>query len=400
MSGWLATMKETGKGAEEREERDAGDGDAREGGGGEASLGFVLGSFLLGRGALLGIVAMAASWTNQRAPNDNKDFVAFAAHPLWDAFCRWDSGWYDRIARAGYFRADGQSDVAFFPAFPYLSRWLGHALGGHWPAGLALSNACLLAALFFVHEIARARLGADAARRAVWLVLLFPATVFFSAYYSESLFLCAAAGALFFYDRGRLLPAGLFGALAAATRGAGIVLLPALALGTLARAGWRPRAVPRTAAWLGLIPLGLVSFMTLLHFAVHDALAFVHVQASWGREAATPVGTLLRALAAFQPGEVMDWLDLAATLGLVAVTAVSFKKLDTAHAVFACGCVLLPLLSGTLRSMERYAATCVPIYVVLAMAARARWVERAVLLASGALMVVQTTLFVGWYWAG
>ena len=41
---------------------------------------------------------------------------AFPSHPLWDSFCRWDSGWYDRVARRGYFLQEGQSDVAFFPA--------------------------------------------------------------------------------------------------------------------------------------------------------------------------------------------------------------------------------------------------------------------------------------------
>jgi Gpi18-like mannosyltransferase len=152
-----------------------------------SALGFVGAAFLLGRGALLLVVALVRARVVERPQNEDKDFVAFPAHPLWDSFCRWDSGWYDRIARLGYVAPASpgrQADVAFFPAFPYLSRWLGPLFGGHWAAGLVLANLALLGGLWFVYALAERHGGAATARRAVWLVLAYPATVFDSAYYS------------------------------------------------------------------------------------------------------------------------------------------------------------------------------------------------------------------------
>jgi hypothetical protein len=358
-------------------------------------LRFVVLSFLLGRGALAAILWMSVAWLPARTPNDNRDFVAFPGHPLWDSLCRWDSGWYDRIARLGYSVSPGAaSDVAFFPAFPYLSRWLGPALGGHWAAGLAIGNAALLAGLWFTYRLGELRGGPELARRAVWMVLLYPATVFYSAYYGEGLFLMAATGALYFCARDRLGWAGAMGGLAAMTRPVGVLLFPALLVGALRR-GARPIAW----TWLGLIPLGLLAVMVTLAVQVGDPFAFLRVEASWGRAAAWPWVTLVRGVLALDARELMDWLDLAATLGLLGV-ALATARGDSGHAIFALGCVLAALSSGQLRSMERYAASVPAVFLGLARATGRPWVERVVLLLLGALMAVQTARFAGWYWAG
>ncbi len=359
----------------------------------------------MSRAALSVVVLMTRAWIGERPLNAEKDFVAFPAHPFWDSFCRWDSGWYDRIARLGYVAAEGQSDVAFFPAFPYLSRWLGPLLGGHFAAGLVIANLSLLGGLCFLYAMAEdprataeAHAGASDSRRAVWMVLVYPATVFFSAYYSEGLFFLGVAGSFYFYEKRRLLPAGAFGGLAAMTRGAGVLLFPALLLGALRRDGWRVRSA--RLLWLGLILLGLGVVMVDLAAEVGDPLAFVRVEAAWGRAPSLPLVTLVRGVRAFDPRELMDWLDLAATAGLLVVAVVAYRTLDLAHAVFALACVILPLCSGRMRGMERYAATVPALFLVLSMATSRPRFEKVAFLALGGLMAAQTALFVSWYWAG
>ena len=69
----------------------------------------------------------------------------------------------------------------------------------------------------------------DAARRTVVLIAFFPAAVFFSAAYTESLFLALSVGVLLAARRERWALAGALGALAAATRSMGVLLIvPAL----------------------------------------------------------------------------------------------------------------------------------------------------------------------------
>jgi hypothetical protein len=93
-------------------------------------------------------------------------------------------------------------------------------------------------------------------------------------------------------------------------------------------------------------------------------------------------------------------IDLAATLGLFAVVAASLRRLDLAHSVYALLAVLVPLASGRVLSMMRFAACVVPIYLVLAMAAKRRWVDRFLIYAMALFLALTAFLFSHWHWAG
>src|SRR5262249_8536631 len=50
--------------------------------------------------------------------------------PFWDTFTRFDAGWYYPIARNGYqYVAGGRNNLAFFPVYPLLMRYVGRLLG-------------------------------------------------------------------------------------------------------------------------------------------------------------------------------------------------------------------------------------------------------------------------------
>ncbi len=94
----------------------------------------------------------------------------------------------------------------FFPLYPLLMRWGGAALGGH-PllAGLIVSLAAFAGALVLLYRLARLELGEDYAWRVVLLISTFPYALYFSAVYTESLFLLLSVGAFYAMRRG---PAG------------------------------------------------------------------------------------------------------------------------------------------------------------------------------------------------
>src|SRR3954467_2623401 len=100
------------------------------------------------------------------------------------------------------------------------------------------------------------------ARRAVWLLALFPASLFFSAVYTEALFLLLSVGSFYAARQGRWAWAGVLGGAAAMTRNVGVMLLVPLALLYLNgpredRPGERGRFPVRAhVAWLALAPLG------------------------------------------------------------------------------------------------------------------------------------------------
>jgi hypothetical protein len=226
---------------------------------------------------------------------------------------RWDAVWYLAIARDGYADAPGHAKTAFYPLYPLLARAGGWIVGSQLVAGLLVSLACLLVALALLHRLAEIELGPADARGAVLLTAFFPTAFFFSAVYSESLFLLLSVGAVLAARQGRWAWAGLAGGLAAATRNSGVLLVVPVALLFLygpradrepgpradrepaaARGGarWRPRhGLAPQALWIALIPLGLGAYLAYCGLALGDWLAPFHAQALWLRHF-SPLGAV------------------------------------------------------------------------------------------------------------
>lgn len=216
---------------------------------------------------------------------------------------RWDSAWYLTIAQDGYGDARSHAQAAFYPLYPLLMRAGGWVVGSPLVAGILVSLACFLGALVLLHRLAALELGEMYARPTVLLVAFFPSALFFSAVYSESLFLLVSVGAFLAARHERWAWAGALGALGALTRNSGVLLLLPLALlflygprpggaPVLHRARWLPRyRLTPQVLWLGLVPLGLALYLGWSVAALGDAFAPYHAQALWLRHF-EPLGAL------------------------------------------------------------------------------------------------------------
>ena len=113
-------------------------------------------------------------------------------HLLWDTFARYDSGWYFGIARHGYdFVEGGRNNLAFFPVYPLLMRYVGLALGGGqqnlYLAGVIISWVAYVLAMVMLYRLGRTYLPRATAERAVVFASVFPFAFFYGVVYSEAL---------------------------------------------------------------------------------------------------------------------------------------------------------------------------------------------------------------------
>ena len=379
-------------------------------------------------------------------PNNLTAPFGYFGNLLVAPFARWDSWWYLTIAQHGY---DHQlMRTAFFPLYPLIVRGLGPIVGSNLIAGVIVSLVSFAVALVLLYRLALLELGsASRARLAVMLVAFCPVAFFFSAVYSESLFLALSLGAVFEARMGRWTMAGLLGALGAAERNSGVMLAVPLVLlflygpradrppgpgpGSAAGGsalGWR-RLLPRhpiepSIAWIALVPMGLFAYLGYLALSIGDGFAPLHAQTLWFHHFAGPFGGVfdgtvaawdgLRQLIHGSPVPVYftaaggDPFVVAGqnlmlfaflVLGVVAFVG-ALRRLPIAYGAYVFAALALPLSDPVkpqpLSSLPRYEVVLVPLFMW-----GAAWLEErgwgdSGLAGSAVLLGLFTAMFATW----
>jgi hypothetical protein len=390
---------------------------------------------------IAGLAALAIWGRAARWPRFDPDGLTTPFGEVGDALvapaARWDAHWFLSIAEHGYQRLP---DAAFFPLYPLLVRALGTVTGSPLVAGMVLSTGAFAVALVLTHRLAALELGSEPARLAVLLTAFAPMAFFFSAVYSESLYLALSLGAFYAARTGRWESAAVLVALCAATRSAGILV----ALGVMMlnlygprtdRVPDRPRArfAPRYAVRRELLgpvmgaAIGLGLYLAYLSAELGDPWAPFRAQEVWFREFAGPfVGVWDGAVAALQGARQLlsgsrehvyftqaggDPFTVAGhnlvlfgflVFGLIATVGV-VRRLPVAYGAYTLAALALPLSFPVgpqpLMSLPRFMVVLFPLQLWLAgwLATRPRarpWVMMAYALG----LVAFTAQFATWHW--
>lgn len=353
---------------------------------------FILSCFLASRVALEIIGLLAAILIR---PHLNYPFVWIYSDQLWlGIWGVFDTGWYLDLARKGYSLAplaSGQANWAFFPLYPMLCEAIARATGWlDFAVMVAVSNLAFVAALFLAAQETTAAFGRDAARWVVALFCFLPGSYFFSAAYTESLYLLLILGCFASLRRRRRLLAGAVAALAALTRNTGVALtLPMLVCGLQeyrARQdlglGVERGEVLRFGLCLILPAVALAGFCGYLHFRTGDAFAFATIQKSWGRQFHLPFSDLFAQLSGHAPFDWAQTLNWAAAVAGFFALAILLRRRQ--WMLFSFG-VFAPLCTGPV-SFLRFEIANAPNVMAVAHFCAKRSGFAAILLASAAVL--------------
>ncbi len=342
----------------------------------------VLSPLLLTRLALI----LAGWFSTGLLPNPEypaKEAVArgwnFTAHRWLDIWGRWDTGWYFSIIQGGYTVGGDlyhvQSNIAFFPFYPYLVKLLllpipARALtpGVLLFVGVLLSNAFLLAALILLHKLVTSLTDRDTARRTILYLLLFPTGFFLSCFYTESTFLFLSVGAFYAAHRRAWMIACLFGCCLSLTRPLGVLVSIPLFWMYLEAAEWKLSGIKANVLWFLLIPTGLLTFFFYAYHLTGDFLAPMHAQKAWQKVFVMPWSTILHP---FGGSAHLKRIDQVFVILFLAGAVVSLRKLPSAaYGIYTLLLVLPPLTSGTLISTTRYSLVVFPVFIMFALLGR------------------------------
>ncbi len=384
--------------------------------------------------ALLGAY-LGASNLVRADPTRNKGWLAELA-------LMWDSAWYVNIVEHGYnWRpgAEGGTNIAFPPLYPLLLQvvssvlgwisfgwdWGNHTYGTLIAAGLLISNVSFFVALALLIRLLTPTVGRSGAALVALVLASLPLSFFFSALYTEGLFLLLVVAALSVARsdwRGKWMAAGAIGLLASLLKFAGVLLLPLLLVEYIAQNGWGRRKVRADVLWVGSVPVGLAIYMAFLWWRFGTPQAVLDTQyKGWHHEASFFLGTywddgivpLWKSLTGAVPGwadfvllhgsgnRLYALLDVLTPVALLAGGIAARKKLGPTEWTWLALGILFPLSSNTTNSLARYMLPLWPGLIWFALVkGKWRWLTAAWIAVSLGLLAWCAGIYGSAQWIG
>jgi len=306
-------------------------------------------------------------------------------------FIKFDSDFYIKIAKAGYdkYRMSESHPVAdwpFFPLYPLLMYIfsLGELIDVA-VVGYILSNVFGLMGTYFLYKIAQ-ELTKDeqVSKKTVIYLLIYPASLYLSVVYTESLFLFLSTLSIYLLLKRKIGWSIFAASLSTVARVPGFVNLLAIAWVLLKDAGYNPlkiRLKHYIQMVLSLIPM--LIFLTYMYFLTGDFLAPFHeLPLNWGRTAAMPFLAFFAypfVLGFIAPG---GWdLSIAGFIMTAFVFIILFAyikkvkdKSEPWLCIYSLLLILIPLSSAStsFTSMVRYYMVSFPLFIYMSVLSKKR----------------------------
>lgn len=339
---------------------------------------------------------------------------------------RWDAGWYLGVALDGYIwdpaAPDTQQNIAFFPAFPIMMRYGALFLARQtvW-VGVLIALIAFFFALRYMFRLARTTLADDQAIASVAFLATYPFALFFSAPYTEALYLLTSVAAFYHFERDELKHAGLWGLLAGLTRPNGCLLsipLAVLAVGPMftrrspqgdaalarrsaQREGGRATATRIAAA--AMPGIGMLLFSTYIYVLTGNPLQWAAQNAAWGR-VYKGLDQLVQdrvvyvqhyGLYTYASNRTLDMLQAIAVVFVIATIWPVFRRFGLPYAALLVVNLVTPLMMGGLLSMGRVTSVLFPTFLWLGAVVPARH-RTGWLIIFGMLQSLAAILFFTW----
>jgi hypothetical protein len=260
-------------------------------------------------------------------------------------------------------------------------------------AGFAVSNLAFLGSVYYLYKLSERVVGnAKLAFDSAIFLALYPAGIFLSATYSESLFLILTLSSLYYWDSGA--KSGLLGFLATLTRPVGIFLaIPYLyrALVDSSKRGILGTYLPVIGPLLGYL-----SFMAFSQFVTGTPFAnFAAERMFWG-VTSNPQTILKLAYNDIHDHPIIIPYLVLSVGGTLASIWKAAGRAERAIDLYAIG-LLVAYLPTPIISFPRYSITLVPEYWSFS-----RWSQRLVVRVFLyalflVLLAIGTGLYVNWY---
>ncbi len=283
-------------------------------------------------------------------------------------FYHFDSFWYEGIAAHGYSATAnyvGHVNYVFFPLLPLIVSVLSSLthISLIW-MGQVFCQCCFAVSLWLFYQVLQLRVSESAARWGVIILAFSPFNIYFSSFYTESLFLLLSLGVWLAVYRGQWLVVGVLAALLSATRPNGVMMIVPL-LYFIFQA-FRNKALKPGMFFVILAPLGLLGYMLFLYVHFGDIFAFLHSeQSTWGRSG-WPLNPVIMVSQLFFDILLFPY-DTVIFVIAVFLIRYLIRKQYFPEALYFMMMLLPALASGSFMSLGRFSGGVFTFYFALAL---------------------------------
>jgi Mannosyltransferase (PIG-V) len=322
---------------------------------------------------------------------------------------RWDAIHYIYIAQSGYKEVQ---DTVFFPFYPLLIKVGALIVRSDVIAGVIISLVSFVIALMLLHRLAREELDIRAADATIWLLAFAPMSLFFSAIYTESLFLALSVGALYAARHEKWWIACCLAALAALTRVPGVLLIAPIAIFYWQSPPHVRRAKPLQVLWLALPAVALAAFLAYMqkqgfgwsapiknqtgHAHEHTFAGPIWTVVHGFRDGVSGIAHIIGGSASVTNGfssslsnSAENFMLMIVLLICIATLVLAWFRLPRAYAVYSLlillECLWSPVNYRPLMSLDRYSLVIFPLWM-----AAASWLSERRLV--GSVVVVSAVM--------
>lgn len=302
--------------------------------------------------------------------------------PWFYALSNFDGEHYISIAQHGY----KPLQYFFFPLYPFIIKGFIYFFNfqrifvNYVLISQVLSLIFLFLSLLMLNKLLVFKNKQNLFVYLVFLVLFFPTSFYFSATYTESLFLLLAISFFYFLEREKIIYASFAASFAGATRVVGIVLPIVLFIEIYLiykKDFFMFKRILKNLVYMLISFLGTLLYLVYLKYKTNDFLEFIHNVSIYGDQRSNHLILLpqvfYRYLFKILPSLDYNYFPIVYTTYLEMLTAVMFgfliylvyKKYGFKYFLFSAGAYIIPSLSGSFSSFPRYVLVIFPVFMIL-----------------------------------
>ena len=311
-----------------------------------------------------------------------------------------DSPHYLYLAEHGYTATGDKANlIVFYPLYPFLMKIFNVLFQNYFVSGVVVSNLAFIIASCVFYELMRLDFNKEQSFCGLLLMHLAPFTMFYSAIFTESVFVLCTVLCLYFIRTKKPLWMAIFGFLACLSRTQGVILFVCALMPVASDLIKKKKCDVKELIGALFIPLGFFIYLLMNMVLFGNWFQYLEFQAAppWYNTAQWFGKTLSYSydMGFSYPGlsKIIYWPQLVLFfIGTLTIFFGIYKKIRSEYLVYIGAYIFTCYTHGWLISGSRYMCACLPLYIVYA-SVKNKYIRYLILAVSIVLCLIYTKLW-------